>query len=133
MKRDEKQMNSSVRPNSILVWNSTVHHKCPFEYLVSKGVWDLKMSNLVVNKDMNIVLQPTKQVLLCKDLLGYETNEELFIIGNENVYKTLLAKDEIIRSKNTQDLVTKLVIANKDFYQMSEVEKFVLYWELFLT
>ena len=52
------------------------------------------MSNLVVNKDMNIVLQPTKQLLLCKDLLGYETNEGLFIIGNDNVYKTLLAKDD---------------------------------------
>ena len=75
----------------------------------------------VINKDMNVVLQPTKKLNICGKMLAYETHKVLLIVKKEDVVSKIGKSDELQRAKNTQDLVTKLMMANVN--QMSEVEK----------
>ena len=108
--------------NSILVGNASIIHKCPYEYLTKEGTFELTANNLVINKAMNLVLQPTKYKQICYDIMAFETTEGLLITKNDYALKTALLNKEISRAKNTEDLVHKLVIANIDFNHVSEVE-----------
>ena len=102
--------------------HASIIHKCPYEYLTKEGTFELTANNLVVNKAMNLVLQPTKYKQICYDIMAFETTEGLLITKNDYALKTALLNKEISRAKNTEDLVHKLVIANIDFNQVSEVE-----------
>jgi hypothetical protein len=84
----------------------------------------LLKSGVVVNRQTNSVLQPTKQMKVCGNVIGYETNEGFMIAGNEETLRQLVTSGKIKQAKNTPDIVNKLLVANIDFNELAEVERF---------
>jgi hypothetical protein len=75
----------------------------------------LLKSGVVVNRQTNVVLQPTKQKKICGEVGVYETNEGFTIAGNDEALRKLVTSGKIRQAKNSPDIVNKLLMANIDF------------------
>jgi len=72
-----------IKKNSIMVWNDTIRHECPFEYMrfdANKFTWQsIDGFQYLVNHLSTLILRPTRDVIRCEtDML--ETNEGLYIM-----------------------------------------------------
>ena len=67
-----------------------------------------------------MLLQPTKKIIICSNITTFETNEGLYIvIEDENIKK-------LPESDSNQDLVNKLLLANIDFEEVTNIQWFKL-------
>jgi hypothetical protein len=95
---------------SILVWDQSVFHDCPYEKIPLEGIflWD---KNVLKNVVSDIVLQPTRRISICSNVTAFETNEGLYVSWNLGpIIKVSIAK-------GVQDITNKLILANVDYQQ----------------
>ena len=70
----------------------------------------------IANSVSNVLLQPTKKIIICSNITAFETNEGLYIvIEDENIKK-------LPESDTNQDLVNKLLLANIDFEEVTNIQ-----------
>ena len=104
---------------SILVWNTSVVHSCPYEMVdVSRNFTNNGL--LLVNYESNIILQPVKKIINC-GMNMYLTNEGFYVTLHTN--KALLELNKIQVGIN-KDVTDKLLLANIDFNEMDALKWF---------
>ncbi len=102
---------------SILVWDKSVIHSCPFEQVEISG--DFKSDGTVlINYDSNIVLQPVTKVMGCNMEL-FRTNEGLFITKQANSATLQLHN---VKPSKDNNIINKLMLANLDFDELTSIK-----------
>ena len=109
--------------NSILVWNSSVIHRCPYERVGIDSNFTWQDNSVLIDYNNNIILQPTKKIETC-NLTLYYTNEGLYVTSVKDL--EILDKSDIKTSSNS-NLMDKLILSNIDFNEFNDLKwlKFV--------
>lgn len=102
--------------NSMLVWNETVYHQCPFEAIKVSKNFSFE-ENFLINYEDNILLEPKYKEFYCNSTL-YKTNQGVYVTKKS----FFNYKGYIMVAEASSNIAKNLIISNIDLNKREELK-----------